>query len=173
MISAAVALAGVLALAPAEVPLAPVASATPGLNLEPRSAPSLKSPWGALGLSLACELPTALLGPSCGHLYTGEDAHFFLTGGFRVLDFLALAVLEKWGPGIAPLYDVLQPHFSRSLGAEPIAYPVDLVLVALWWGTAVYDLVDVVFSARRVNRKARLRLSAPAPPAPGLTLVQF
>jgi hypothetical protein len=136
-------------------------------------APPEKSTWGALSLTVACELPTVLFGPSCGHLYAGEQTHFVLTGSLRAADFLALVVLEKWGYGVPPLFDVLQTHFSRSLAAEPLAYPLDLVLVALWWGTGVYDLIDSVFAVKRANRRAAL--SRPPPPvAPaGLTLLEF
>ena len=164
---AALLVAATAPLAPADVPAPPAA-----LKLSPDVPAPERSPWAALGLSLACELPTALLGPSCGHLYAGETAHFYLTGSLRAADFLALVVLEKWGPGIGPLYDVVQPHFSRSLAAEPLAYPVDLVLVALWWGTGLYDLVDSVFAVRRANRRGRL-LRRPPGSGPGLTLLEF
>jgi hypothetical protein len=155
-------------LVPADVPPASVA-------LSPAPAPSLseKSPWAALSLTLACELPTAFFGPSCGHLYAGEQAHFVLTGGLRAADFLALVILEKWGYGVPPLYDVVQPHFSRSLAAEPLAYPVDLILVALWWGTGLYDLIDSVFAARRANRRASLLRPSASAPVAGLTLLEF
>ncbi len=136
-----------------------------GLDLSPAPAPDTRSGWGALGLSLACELPTAFFGPSCGHLYAGEEAHFFATGGLRVADLLALVALDRWGFGTPPLYAVIQPHFSRSAAAWPLAYPLDFVLVALWWGTGLYDLVDSVFAAQRHNRRAEAQRAALAPSA--------
>jgi len=147
-------------------------------------APDSRSEWGALGLSLACELPTAFFGPSCGHLYAGEEAHFFTTGGLRVADLLALVALDRWAFGTAPLYAVIQPHFSRSAAAWPLAYPLDFVLVALWWGSGLYDLIDSVFAAKRHNRRAEgLRalmaspsepsLAAPAQPDPPLAMIRF
>lgn len=152
-----------------DVPPASSLNLDPGARLE-----TPKSAWSAVGLTLACELPTLFFGPSCGHLYAGETTHFFLTGGLRVADLLALVALEQWGYGTPPLYAVLQPHFSRSLAAEPLAYSVDLVLVALWWGTGLYDLVDSLFVARRANRREALQRALTATPNPsGLTLAEF
>ncbi len=129
----------------------------------------IRSGWGALGLSLACELPTAFFGPSCGHLYAGEEAHFYTTGGLRLADLLALVALDRLGFGTAPLYAVIQPHLSRSAAAWPLAYPLDFVLVALWWGTGLYDLIDSFFAAGRHNRRAEAMrgLAASAVRAPG------
>jgi hypothetical protein len=51
------------------------------------------------------------------------------------------------------------------------------VLVALWWGTGLYDLVDSVFAAKRHNLRAAARraLLPPAVPgtAPGVALLTF
>jgi hypothetical protein len=143
------------------------------LDLSPPPPPT-RSPWGALALTAACEIPTALFGPSCGHLYAGEEAHFFLTGGLRLTDLLALVALDRWGFGTPPLYAVIQPHFSRSLAAWPVAYPLDLILVALWWGTGLYDLVDSFFAAGRHNRRAELLQGlAAGPDTPPAALVRF
>jgi hypothetical protein len=135
---------------------------------------TFRSSWGALGLTALCEVPTLLVGPSCGHLYAGETEHFAVTGGLRVVDLLALYALEKWAYGTPPLYAVIQPHFSRSLSAYPLAYPVDLVLVALWCGTGLYDLVDSFFAAKRHNHRAELwQAVQPMPDSPALPLVRF
>jgi hypothetical protein len=148
----------------------------PAANLElpPPPAPDFKSDWGALGLTALCELPTAFFGPSCGHLYAGEEAHFFTTGGLRLADLLALVALDRWGFGTPPLYAVIQPRFSRNDAAWPLAYPLDFVLVALWWGTGLYDLIDSFFAADRHNRRVQAWRVAPLPATdPPLALVRF
>jgi hypothetical protein len=156
-----------------------VPSAVGALDLSPAPAPATRSGWGALGLSLACELPTAFFGPSCGHLYAGEEAHFFTTGGLRVADLLALVALDRLGFGTPPLYAVIQPHFSRSAAAWPLAYPLDFVLVALWWGTGLYDLIDSVFAAKRHNHRAEVMRAMAARPLepsraePPLAMIRF
>jgi hypothetical protein len=132
-----------------------------------------KSELTAFGLSLACELPTLFFGPSCGHAYAGEDEHFYFTGALRLADLAAVVVLEKWGYGIPPLFDVLQLHVSKSLSAEPLAYPVDLALVLVWVGTGIYDLIDSVYAAKRANQRRRWSAPAAAAPGPGLALIQF
>ena len=135
----------------------------------------LKSGWTALGITAVCELPTALLGPSCGHLYAGEEAHFFTTGGMRLAALAAILVLDRWGFGTPPLFSVVQPQFSRNLAAYPLAYTLDLILVAVWWGTGLFDLVDSFFAAGRHNRRAELArgfVSNPLAPG-GPALVRF
>ena len=58
---------------------------------------------------------------------------------------------------------MIQPRFSRNAAAWPLAYALDFVLVALWWGTGLYDLVDSVFAAGRHNaRTAARRARLPA-----------
>jgi hypothetical protein len=143
------------------------------LDLTPAPALPSKSGWGAFGLTLACELPTAFFGPSCGHLYAGEEAHFFTTGGLRVADLLALVALNQWGFGTPPLYAVIQPHFSRSVAAWPLAYPLDFVLVALWWGSGLYDLIDSVFAAGRHNHRAEALRALAAAPAEPPAMIRF
>src|SRR5450755_3621552 len=92
--------------------------------------PRLKSPWEALGLSALVELPTLLVGPSLGHLYAGEEEHFWITGAARLGALGLLILLEVWGPGIGPLYAVTQPgHLGASFNAYPVAFTVDLLLV--------------------------------------------
>ncbi len=150
-----------------------VPAIVPALDLIPTQAPPSKSAWGALGLTLACELPTAFLGPSCGHLYAGEEAHFFTTGGLRVADLLALVALNQWGFGTPPLYAVIQPHFSRSVAAWPLAYPLDFVLVALWWGSGLYDLIDSFFAAGRHNHRAEAIRALTAAPAETPAMIRF
>lgn len=155
----------------AEVGSEVTAAKAPGLALAPSMAFGVdrRSPWGALGLTALCEGSTLFFGPSCGHLYAGETLHFAVTGGFRVMDLLALYVLEKWAYGTPPLYAVVQPHLSRSLSAYPLAYPLDLLLVALWWGTGLYDLVDSFFAARRYDHREELKAMADE----GVPLLRF
>lgn len=114
--------------------------------------PPQKSPWLALGLSAATELPTLLIGPSLGHLYAGETAHFWITGGARLGALGLLYLLEAWGPGIGPLYAVGQPgHLGASFNAYPAGFTLDLLLVLGIIGSAIYDLVDAPFAAVRFN----------------------
>jgi hypothetical protein len=144
------------------------------LDLSPPPPPDFKSGWEALGLTVACELPTAFFGPSCGHLYAGEEAHFFMTGGLRLADLLALVALDRLAFGTPPLYAVIQPRFSRNDAAWPLAYPLDFLLVALWWGTGLYDLIDSYFAAERHNRRGQVQRFAPLSPTdPPLALLRF
>ena len=102
--SAGLLLALSLGTHPSFMPQLALDPAEPGaeLDLAPDPLPDVKSGWAALGLSLACEVPTALFGPSCGHLYADEDAHFYTTGGLRLADLLALVALDRWAFGTPP-----------------------------------------------------------------------
>jgi hypothetical protein len=147
---------------------APQAQEAPALHL--------KSPWEALGLSALVELPTLFIGPSLGHLYAGEETHFWITGGARLAAFGLLILLEVWGPGIGPLYAVTQPgHLGESFSAYPVAYTVDLLLVLGIIGSAIYDLIDAPYAASRYN--ARIEAAAAAPHAmaapPGWMVATF
>ncbi len=148
------------AKAKAASPAPAAASSAPGVGKR------LKSPGLALGLTLATELPTLLLGPASGLYYAGEMEHFWITGGGRVGIFVLLYVLEKFVPafGIGPLYAVTQPgHLGASFAAYPIAFPVDLLLLLGWVGSAGYDAVDSWFAVKRANA----RIEAAASGLPG------
>ncbi|MHB1844475.1 MAG: hypothetical protein ACYCWW_06535 [Deltaproteobacteria bacterium] len=142
----------------------PTPKATPKATAAPRTRRRLKSPSLALGLTLATELPTLLLGPPTGILYAGESEHFWITGGGRVGIFALLYLFEKFIPGfgIGPLYALTQPgHFGASVLAYPVAFPLDLLLVLAWLGSGGYDIVDSWYAAKRAN--ARDDAGTPAP----------
>lgn len=148
-------------------PLSPARAEGPGEG-SPRAVaceqPHWKSPALALGLSLALELPTLLIGPSLGHLYAGEWQHFALTGGARLADVTLLVLLEKFAPGfgIGPLYALGQLNFAGGFTGYPLGFTVDLVLVLALVGSAIYDLVDAWRAAERYD----LRHGLAPPPGP-------
>ena len=151
---------------------APQATEPPALHL--------KSPWAAFGLSAGVELPTLFIGPSLGHLYAGEETHFWIANwGARLAAFGLLILLEVWGPRHRSAVCGDTTRSSReSFSAYPVAYTVDLLLVLGIVGSAIDHLIDAPYAASRYNARLEAAAVAPramaAPPAlPGCLVATF
>lgn len=98
-----------------------------------------------------------LVGPSLGHLYTGEHRKVWLTGGLRGLGIVGMGVGGTIALRDCGLRD------SCDSGGPPLFWISAIVTV----GATVYSIVDSASSARRVNERRRNRLALTPTPIVG------
>ena len=120
--------------------------------------------YGALFLSPSLEserlftlgLVGVTVGPSLGHMYTGQHGRAWLAAGARGLGLAAVAV--------GALSNLCFGGADGGCQSDPHGKSLLLGGAALTVGGTLYSLVDSGLSARRVNREKRRSLAlTPAP----------
>ena len=112
------------------------------------------------GTLFAAGATLSLVGPSLGHLYTGENA----AAGRHILVRTSGGLLML--AGLAILLDDIACYRECERDDESNAVPITLLLtgLAVQVGATLHSITDASDSARRVNAKARPRfLLAPTP----------